>query len=143
MKRTQFGWVFLLVIISILAFVVYQIQDTTTLIALSVFAFILLLLFYKLSIQVTDKYVKFSFGIGLISGKYDLEDISFCKSLNYIPFGWGIRLRPGVILFNISGNKAIELKLKHKNRKVWIGSNCAEEIADYINSKRDCLKSIS
>jgi hypothetical protein len=137
MKRTQFGWVFLAVIIAILAFVSYQKQDTSTIIVLVAFSTILLFLFYKLTIKVTNEYVKFSLGIGLISGKYKLKSISHCKSLSYIPFGWGIRLRPGIILFNVSGTKAIELEIKNKNRKVWIGTNCPEEIADYINSKKN------
>ena len=59
-----------------------------------------------------------------------------CKPISYISLGWGIRLRPGVILFNVSGNKAIELEIKNKKRKIWIGTNCPEEIADFINSKR-------
>jgi len=136
MQRTQFGWVFLAVIIAILAFVAYQKQDTSTIIVLVAFSTILLLLFYKLTIKVTEEYVQFSLGIGLISGKYKLENISHCKSLNYIPFGWGIRLRPGLILFNISGTKAIELKINNRKRKIWIGTNCPEEIAAYINSKK-------
>ena len=76
MKRTQFGWVFLAVIIAILAFVAYQKQDTSTIIVLVAFSTILLFLFYKLTIKVTEEYVKFSLGIGLISGKYKLKSIS-------------------------------------------------------------------
>ena len=137
MKRTQFGWVFLAVIIAILAFVAYQRQDTTTIVVMVAFSIILLFLFYKSTIKVTEEYVKFSLGIGLISGKYKMDCISHCKSLNYIPFGWGIRLRPGVILFNVSGNKAIELKIKNRKRKIWIGTNCPHQIAEYINSKKN------
>jgi hypothetical protein len=137
MKRTQFGWVFLAVIIAILAFVAYQKQDTSIMIIMIAISTILLFLFYKLTIKVSEEYVEFSLGIGLISGKYTLESISQCNPLNYISFGWGIRLRPGIILFNVSGTKAIELEIKNKNRKIWIGTNCPEEIADYINSKKN------
>lgn len=136
MKRTQIGWIFLAVIIAILAVAAYQKQDTSAMTVLVAFSTILLFLFYKLTISVSEEYVKFSLGIGLISGKYKLESISHCKSLSYIPLGWGIRLRPGVILFNVSGTKAIELEIKNKKRKIWIGTNCPEEIVDYINSKR-------
>lgn len=136
MKRTQFGWVFFGVIILIFGFVIYQNRNLNTLLILSALAIVLLLLFYKLTISITDQYVKFSMGIGIIKGKYKLSDINYCKPLSYIPFGWGIRLRPGVILFNVSGNKAIELEIKNKNRKIWIGTNEPEEISQYINSMK-------
>lgn len=136
MKRTQFGWVFFLVIILIFGLVIYQNQEFKTILPLSMLSLVLLLLFYKLTISITDEEVKFSLGIGLIKGKYKLSDINYCKPLSYIPFGWGIRLRPGVILFNVSGNKAIELEIKNKNRKVWIGTNNPKEISQYVNSKK-------
>ena len=117
MKRTQFGWVFFGVIFLIFGFVIYQNRNLNTLLILSALAIVLLLLFYKLTISITDQYVKFSMGIGIIKGKYKLSEINYCKPLSYIPFGWGIRLRPGVILFNVSGNKAIELEINNKNRK--------------------------
>lgn len=136
MKKTQFGWIFLGVIILIFGFIIYQNRNLNTLLILSALAIVLLLLFYKLTISITDQDVKFSMGIGIIKGKYKLSDINYCKPLSYITFGWGIRLRPGVILFNVSGNKAIELEIKNKNRKIWIGTNKPEEISQYINSMK-------
>ncbi len=136
MKKTQFGWIFLGVIILFFGFIIYQNRNVNTLLILSALAIVLLLLFYKLTISITDQDVKFSMGIGIIKGKYKFSDINYCKPLSHIPFGWGIRLRPGVILFNVSGNKAIELEIKDKNKKIWIGTNKPEEISQYINSMK-------
>ena len=136
MKKTQFGWIFLGVIILFFGFIIYQNRNVNTLLILSALAIVLLLLFYKLTISITDQDVKFSMGIGIIKGKYKFSDINYCKPLSNIPFGWGIRLRPGVILFIVSGNKAIELEIKDKNRKIWIGTNKPEEISQYINSMK-------
>ncbi len=135
MKRTQIGWVFLVVVPLILILVTFQNPDAKAWIIISAAAIVVLLLFYKLTIEVTDSYVKYSFGIGWIRGKYRLQDIVHCKPVTYTPMGWGIRWRPGVILFNVAGYKAIELKIKNKVRKVWIGTNCPQEIVAYIQKQ--------
>ncbi len=137
MKRTQFGWIFFMIIFAVTGIIIYQNQDSKTIFLISSISIILLLLFYKLSVLVTDEYVQFSMGIGIIRGKYLINNIKMCKPLTYVPLGWGIRLKPGAILFNVSGNKAIELEINDKRRKIWIGTDCPEEIADFINSKRN------
>jgi len=135
MKKTQYGWIIFILIIIMLGVIIYQNQSIHSIVLVLTISLIVLLLFYKLTITVSNEYIKFAFGIGLINGKYQLRDIIQCQPVSYIPLGWGIRFRPGVILYNVSGNKAIELKIKNKNRKVWIGTNNPQEIADYINSK--------
>lgn len=136
MKRTQYAWVVFAVIVIISALIISQNHELKTILILSALAIVLLLLFFRLTISVNHKEVKFSMGIGIINGKYKLSDITYCKPLSYVPFGWGIRLRPGVILFNVSSNKAVELAINGKTRKVWIGTNTPEEIAEYINDMR-------
>jgi len=135
MKKTQTGWVFFVVVAIIIGVVSFQSPDLSATIILYGVSILLLMLFYKLTITITDEFISFSFGIGLIQRKYRLEDVQSCKSKKYFPFGWGIRWRPGVIIYNVSGNKAIELSLKNKKRKVWIGTDDPEELADYINKK--------
>ena len=136
MKKTQYGWVFFIVLFAINGLAFYERQATKDILLVSTLSLVLLLLFFKLTFSVTDKYVKFSLGVGLIKGKYKFEDIISCKPLSYVPLGWGIRLKPGAILFNVSGNKAVELEVKNKKRKIWIGTNCPEELSKYINTKR-------
>lgn len=135
MKRTQIGWVFLIIIPLIIAVMAYATPDTTAISIGVAVAFILLLLFYKLTIEVTDESIRFSLGIGIISRTYQLSDVIYCKPITYFALGWGIRYRPGAILYNVSGNKAIELQLKSKHLKVWIGTDCPEELTAYINQQ--------
>ncbi len=136
MKKTQLGSVFIVIILSVAVLVLYNDPDFRSNILTMAILAILLLMFYKLTIEVTDEVIKFSFGIGVIKGSYKLSEVKNCKSLKYTPLGWGIRYRPGVILYNVSGNKAIELEIKDKKRKVWIGTNSPDELVEYINSKR-------
>ena len=135
MKKTQMGWVFIILIPLVAAFNLIYFPELLIAISIVTTLFIVLLLFYKLSVEVDNSHVRFSFGIGLIKGKYLLKDINYCKAIKYMPLGWGIRFRPGAILYNVSGNKAIELSVKNKKLKVWIGTNAPDELAAYISSK--------
>jgi len=135
MKKTQTGWVVIGIVIAVGILVLLINTQPQTIILLAFISAAILMLFYNLTIEVDDEQVRFSFGIGLIHGSYKLEHIRHCRSLNYIPMGWGIRFRPGVILYNVSGRKALELELENKKRKVWLGTDSPEELAEHIRGK--------
>ena len=135
MKKTQVGWAFILILAALMIWLLWKGQNRNILIGSGIFFAVILLLFYRLTIIVTDTQVKFIFGVGLIRGTYDLKDIRTCRPINYTPLGWGIRFRPGVTLYNVSGNRAIELELKNRDRKIWLGTNSPEEVAAFINEK--------
>ena len=134
MKTTQTAWAVILIVIALNIIVIFGYKDPQGNLFLGIISLVLILLFHSLTITVDDNYIKFSFGIGLIRGKYKLENIKHCHPAHYFSMGWGIRFRPGIILFNVSGNKAIELSIKNRTRKVWIGTDQPEEVSDYINS---------
>ena len=136
MRKTQIGWVFIIIIGGIFAVLPFiKSGGAAFAFTTQILLGIILFLFYRLTIIVDDEFVQFIFGIGLIRGKYKLSEITQCRPVRYFSFGWGIRLRPGVILFNVSGNKAIELVIKGKRRKVRIGTDSPEEISEYIQEK--------
>ncbi|MFT3740186.1 MAG: hypothetical protein QM786_15665 [Breznakibacter sp.] len=135
MKRTQIGWVFLAVMPGLMALIWFINPDKASLWPMWAIGGLVLLLCYKLTVTIDDKYVRFSFGIGLIRGKYALDEVVNCRPVSYVALGWGIRYRPGAVLYNVSGNKAIELTLRGRYRKVWIGSDDPKVLADYINGK--------
>jgi len=136
MRKTQIGWVFIIIVGGMFAALPFiKSGGASFAFTTQILLGFILFLFYRLTIIVDDEFVRFIFGIGLIRGKYKLSDIIQCQPVRYFSLGWGIRLRPGVILFNVSGNKAIELVIKGKRRKVWIGTDSPEEIADFIQKK--------
>ena len=135
MKQTQIGWVFLALIPGLMAMVWFINPDKTALWPMWGIGALLLLLFFKLTITVDDAFVRFSFGVGIIGGKFALDEVVNCKPISYVAMGWGIRFRPGAILYNVSGNKAIELTLRGRDRKVWLGTNNPKALADFINGK--------
>lgn len=134
MKRTQIGWVIIVAAVCIELLSIYQHITGTSFYVLSSFMVAMVLLFGTLTIRVNKESIQFSMGIGLIRGRYKFSDIEYVRPNNYIPMGFGIRLRPGVTLFNVSGYKAIEIQRKNKYRKIWIGCSNPEEIVAYINS---------
>jgi hypothetical protein len=142
MKKTQIGWIVLAAAAVAIGITVFQKVNTITLVYICVGMALLVILFGTLTVTVTDEHVKFSFGIGIIRGKYEIKEITSCRMTSYIPMGWGIRFRPGVTLFNVSGYKAFEIKRKGK-RDIWIGTNCPEEFIIFINKKMDSLKKTS
>ncbi|MCT4590901.1 MAG: hypothetical protein N4A71_23960 [Carboxylicivirga sp.] len=135
MKKIQTGWVIIVVTLVAWFFVMFFYRELYASMTISLVSLLILLLFYKLTVEVSDKHVSFYMGIGLIRRTFALKDIIHCKPISYMPLGWGIRFRPGAILYNVSGTKAIELKLKNKRWNVWIGTDVPDELADYINSK--------
>lgn len=136
MRHSQIGWPFILILIPLVAIVSYMKWNSSELSFLWGSGLIVLLLFYKLTVIVDDTFVKYSFGIGLIKGKFLIADIESCRAKSYASLGWGIRYRAGTVIYNVSGNKAIELMVRGKVNNVMIGTDKPNEIADFINEKR-------
>lgn len=134
MKASQLG-ISILLILAIVALLVVWLNTTDTKTALVILGLILIL-FYKLDVQVTDQDVTFRFGIGLIRRKIPLNQIIDAKVVkNSVWSGWGIRVGPSFTLYNVSGFNAIELTLKGKKRKVRIGTTVPKKLSQYINQK--------
>lgn len=124
-----------LVIISTIALLVAWLNTSDIALSLVLLGMVLIL-FYKLDIQVNDQNLKFGFGIGLIHRSIPLNQIIEAKAVkNPLWSGWGIRMHPAYTLYNVSGFDAVELTLKGKRRKVRIGTNVAQELSQYINEK--------
>ena len=124
-----------LVIIGAIALLVAWLNTSDIELALFLLG-IVLILFYKLDIQVNDQKLKFGFGIGLIHRSIPLDQIIEAKAVrNPLWSGWGIRMHLAYTLYNVSGFDAVELTLKGKSRKVRIGTNVPQELSQYINEK--------
>jgi hypothetical protein len=90
---------------------------------------VILLALYGMTIIVTDKQIKIKLGIGFYTKKIDLSTISSVNTLTYpIYYGYGIRIVPNGLLFNVSGRHAIEIKFKNKKNVIQIGSDDWENL---------------
>ena len=71
-----------------------------------------LFLFFSLTVTVDNRAVTVVYGVGIIRKRISLSQIrSHCPVRNKWYYGWGIRLIPGGLMYNISGLDAVELTL--------------------------------
>lgn len=148
-KRFQFGWVIVItfLIISLLITVAYLFKWGNNPIDKAGYIFFMILLIgilpvlYGMTIIVTDRQLKIKFGIGFYTKKIDLSTIGSVSIQKYpIYFGYGIRILPNGLLYNVSGRHAVEIRFKKKKNVIQIGTddwdNLREAIEKSINKSK-------
>ena len=103
------------------------------------FAVMLLIVFISLSfatlkVTIDEKYLRIKFGYGLFRKRFPLNEIVSTRAVkNHWYFGWGIRLWlwPKMVIFNVSGFDAVEIKMK--NGKIYrIGTDEPNQLESSI-----------
>ncbi|HEV2721172.1 MAG TPA: hypothetical protein VG323_14210 [Thermoanaerobaculia bacterium] len=83
----------------------------------------MLAIFSTLTIEVTDEEFRFHFTFGLFGREIPLPAIAKCVEVeNSVLYGWGIRVTPVGKLYNVSGAKAVELRMRGGDR-LCVGSD--------------------
>ncbi|HTV28267.1 MAG TPA: hypothetical protein VMF32_10845 [Xanthobacteraceae bacterium] len=86
-------------------------------------------LFSSLTVSVSESELQWRFGPGLFRYHMALTDIARVSVVRNSPFsGYGIRMRPGFRLYNVSGLDAVELRLKNGDIR-RIGTDDAQGLA--------------
>lgn len=138
-KYTQFGTLMVTIMVTLILVFTGLLVNTGltydsemyTYASLILIFLICLLLFYKLTITISDTHISFKLGIGIIHKSYQISEISSCKPVkNQFIYGWGIRKIGDGWLYNVSGLKAIELRFKNSYKVVRIGTNQPNEVAE-------------
>jgi len=94
---------------------------------------ICLLMFYSLTVIVDENFLKIRFGLGLIKKRFPLKDIKSCRAVRspwY--YGWGLRILPNGVLYNVSGFDAVEIEMK-SGKKHRIGTDKPDELEQAVN----------
>ena len=87
-----------------------------------------LVLFCSLTVVIWEEELEVRFGPGPIRKRFKLNEIESCKVVkNHWYNGWGIRLIPHGILYNVSGFYAVEIKLR-TGKQYRIGTNVPQEL---------------
>ncbi len=101
-------------------------------IAVLVIIAVALVLFSSLTVVIWEEELEARFGPGPIRKRFKLNEIESCRVVkNHWYYGWGIRLTPHGVLYNVSGFHAIELKLR-TGKKFRIGTDVPQELEEAI-----------
>lgn len=143
-KEFTFGWLIFVILITahlLMTFLYVNgignrpMGTVEYLIVTSVFV-VMVSLFYGMTTKVTADTVTVSFGIGLFRKKIKLERVTSVDTVRspwY--YGWGIRIIPNGMLYNISGFSGVELKFNDTKRIVRIGSKDASMLKREIERR--------
>jgi hypothetical protein len=140
-SKTQYGkviiWLSLIFILGVIVFYdnlknsdpIGEIASLSTVF----FLILVVLLFYKLKVELKAQEIILSFGVGIIKKRIDINQIQSVESVkNKFWFGWGIRLTPHGWLWNVAGYDAVELTFKNDKRKFRIGCEDSNELKSAI-----------
>lgn len=99
--------------------------------------FVLGILFYSLTVEISGGVLECRFGPGLIRKRFALRDVLDARPVrNRWYYGWGIRwIPPRGWMFNISGFDAVELSLA-SGKYFRIGTDQPEELAAAIRKAK-------
>lgn len=85
-------------------------------------------LFSSLTVEITETELRWHFGTGLIRQRVALSDIeSFTPTRTRLYEGWGIHLTSRGWLYNVSGWRAVHIRLKN-GRQLVLGTDEPEEL---------------
>jgi hypothetical protein len=93
------------------------------------------ILFSSLTVEVGDSELRWHFGPGLWTYRLPLDEIKEVAVVkNHWWNGFGIRMRPGFRLYNVSGLDAVELRLKSDEVR-RIGTDDPQGLANVLQSQ--------
>lgn len=141
-RHTQYGIlmfaVFLIVgvLIMLVAQAIIAEGRLTAAFILIILTIFFIALFYASTIELSARYIKFWFGIGLIRKTIPLSDIQSTRQVvNPWYYFWGIKSIPGGWFYAIAPGPALEIILKNK-KVIHIGTDQPAELRKAIDSAR-------
>ena len=122
-KHTQIGYLTIFVLLAVaLLFgsILAQADFNPIILATMVFILFLLASFASLKVMIDENYLRIKFGYGIFRKRFVLSEIISARTVkNHWYYGWGIRVWfwPYMLIYNISGFDAVEIKMK--NGKIY------------------------
>ena len=138
-KHSQYSWWTVLVSLFLMGLVVYlyitHLWGGALALALgiAVFGILILLLSYRLKVEVDDSHIHLAYGIGLIHRSITRADVTGAEAVhNSFWYGWGIRWTPHGWMWNLSGLDAVEITYT-SGKKFRIGTDDSEQLIQALS----------
>jgi len=118
-KHTQIGHLLIFVFFALVLYfrIIFRYADLNSIaIVIMIFIFILIASFITLNVMIDKNYLRIKFGYGIFRKRFILKEIISIRIVkNHWYYGWGIRvwLWPRMLIFNVSGFDAVEIKMKN------------------------------
>ncbi len=134
-EHTQVGYLIIVVMAAVMVLIgVVMANAGINWIAIGVLFVIAvaLVLFPSLTVIIWEEELEVRFGPGPIRKRFKLNEIESCQVVkNHWYYGWGIRLTPHGVLYNVSGFYAVEILLR-TGKKFRIGTDVPQELEEAI-----------
>jgi hypothetical protein len=138
-RHTQVGWVMLgsaAALVGLGWVVLPAPAPVAARLPLFLIAALLALVFGTLTVEVEHEAIRLRFGIGLIRKTISLREVQACREVrNPFYVGWGIRLTPMGVIWNVSGFDAVELA-RPEGKRFRIGTDEPTALAAAITTAK-------
>ncbi|MFC1962994.1 hypothetical protein ACFLWB_03240 [Chloroflexota bacterium] len=134
-EHTQVGYLIIVAMVAVMVLIgIVLAKEGINWFAIGVLIFIAvaLVFFSSLTVAIWEEELEVRFGPGPIRKRFKLNEIESCKVVkNHWYYGWGIRLTPHGVLYNVSGFHAVEIRLR-TGKKFRIGTDVPQELEGAI-----------
>jgi hypothetical protein len=137
-KHTQIGHLIISILIILIVYFGFILKQTgfePNIYIIIILIILLLASFVSLTVIIDEKYLKIKFGYGIHRRNFVLKEISSVKIVkNHWYYGWGIRIWywPYMMIFNVSGFDAVEIKMQD-NKIYRIGTDEPQKLEQAIS----------
>jgi hypothetical protein len=135
-KHTQIGYLTLIVMLVAGLGIIVAAPRSVRLVTGSVAVLLVLsaVLFASLTVEISDGELRFHFGPGFWRKRYPMAEITAAEVTKSSWWeGWGIRITPRGMLYNVSGTDAVEIKLR-SGHSFRIGTNDPQNLVGAIGT---------
>jgi hypothetical protein len=132
-RHTQIGYLTLIVLL-VAALGIFALGSRSPLPVTLVAVLLLIsaLLFSSLTVQISDSELRFHFGPGFWRKRFRLTEVTGADVTRTSWWeGWGIRITPRGMLYNVSGTEAVEITLR-SGQRLRIGTDEPEALAQAV-----------
>ena len=140
-KEFQFGWLIFILLVPVQVLITYAFVNNlgdrpfgpAGFIVVSSILILTYLFFYGLTTKVSEEKISVIYGIGFprrTIAMNRVKSVETVKSPWY--YGWGIRIFPKGMLYNISGTEGVEVHFIDTDNVIRIGSKASQRLKQEI-----------